>query len=120
MSAEKFLRLSELCELMGDNQDNMCMEYSEAKFEATTLACELFPPIAKPLVWDEEPTPFDGVHRYSYGCFCGKTLYQCGYVDGTHYGHFRAGNEIFYAPTLEEVKAACEAHHQAKFLELLA
>jgi hypothetical protein len=95
--------------------------FAKSERIAAALARELFPPMAKALVWDEEPTPFEGGHRYSYGSFFGNTLYQCGmYLDGSHFARIRAGNDFLYGSTREEVKARCEAHHQARWLEQMA
>ena len=116
--SEKFLRLAELCELMGDNQDKTdCMEYDDAKFEARQLARELFPPMAKALVWID------------YGVGAQSQTFLGFYYDIApmrenfiaHFGDNGSSSRIGARfDTAEGAKAACEAHHQARFLELLA
>jgi hypothetical protein len=117
----KLFNLHNACYFLYLHNEGKGAQYKARLAEAVELCRELFPVSAKALVWDEEPTPFEGGYGYSYGSFLGKTLYQCGmYLDGSHFAQIRTGNDFLYGSTREEVKARCEQHHQARWLEQLA
>lgn len=94
--------------------------FKEALERAKKAARELFPPMAKPLVWVSEPTGdfYDETVNYRiefrtavYGKYLAQTESRsiCGVVKSWSVNG-----------SLEACKAACESHHQARFKELLA
>lgn len=81
----------------------------EAKKEASKIARELFPPMAKALAWD-----VDGVAWLYSVTKVWKIAPGSKFV-----AEFMEG-KIGLFDSEAEAKAACEAHHQQRFLEQLA
>jgi len=79
-----------------------------ARTEAAALARELFPPMAKALVWD------DG----SGGVWFAGIYSVIDHGEGRFKAVWAKSMALF--SSLAEAKAACEAHHQARFLEMCA
>ncbi len=77
-----------------------------AETKAAALARELFPPTAKPLVWVDN-------HAGAY------TVHQ---ILERFYPRLRSNWDDIgpRCATKDEAKAACEAHHQARWLEQMA
>ena len=123
-AGDQLIELSKLCELLGMEQSDTV----EAHFaEAAALARELFPPMAQALVWSVEPDlgeygttlisqPFLG-HWYRIREFTstpGDLRFNCSFCND------RNTDSIQWCASLDEAKAFCESHHQARFKELLA
>ncbi len=73
--------------------------------EAQKLARELFPPMAKPLVWVHGSSgPYSVFYDYA------DKVWSAGYR--THW--------MSNFASITEAEAGCESHHQSRFLEQLA
>ena len=91
--------------------------------EAASLARELFPVRAKALAWEMEGDDIcsnwiDG-RRYRIRSFPGASPsddlpVNCALCVG------ESANSLQWLATIDEAKAWCESHHQARFLEQLA
>ncbi len=95
--------------------------------EAAALARELFPPMAQSLDWSVEPDigehgttvisqPFLGrwYRVREFTSTPGDLRFNCSFCNNHN------TDSIQWCASLEEAKAFCESHHQARFKELLA
>jgi hypothetical protein len=111
-AGDQLIELSKLCELLGMEQS----ETVEAHFaEAAALARELFPPIIRRLVWIERRNDF-----VSHNILASN--YEIYPYEGAYHAVFCVNLErhLLLRASLDEAKAFCESHHQARFKELLA
>ena len=84
-----------------------------AEEKCRQLARELFPPMAKPLVWRNPHGPYtSGDYMIAPDC---NGAFRATYNLSQIFAFKGAAREA-----LDQCKAACEAHHQARFLEQLA
>jgi hypothetical protein len=88
----------------------------DAGTKAAALARELFPPSAKPLVWE-----VDQGDEFSQLIFGAR--YRVRELARGFFCSICTENEttsIQWCASLDEAKAFCESHHQQRFKELLA
>lgn len=101
----KLIELSKLCELLALEQSDT----PEAHYaEAAAIARELWPVRAKPLAWSE----------CAPGLWAADDYMVIDHDEGRFKAQWLKTMLIFDSP--EKAKAACEADHQARFLERLA
>ena len=85
----------------------------EALKNARQIARELFPPMAKPLVWRNPHGPYtSGDYMIAPDC---NGAFRATYNLSQIFAFKGAAREA-----LDQCKAACESHHQTRFLEQLA
>lgn len=100
MSAEKLMQLRVCCTVLAHFPAD-----GKTRIEATALARELFPPMAKPLVWVDHRT---------------HSISNCGHcIERQSENKFKVYGDSDFG-TLEHCKAVCEAENQARFKEQLA
>lgn len=81
--------------------------------KATALARELFPPMAKPLSWSNG-------YKVIIGYFGGVRTHSIHPAMNKFFARDHEGLLIKECATEAEAVAACESHHQARFLEQMA
>ena len=95
----------------------------EALKNARQIARELFPPMAKPLVWRIDGDDICSQH-VDFEWYRIRNFPSCAPIDGLLINCALCGitsaNSLQWCMTIDEAKAWCESRHQARFLEQLA
>ena len=133
MDQEKLMELGTYC--TGMAHGNLTGYAQKMAVEmAAALARELFPPKAKALVWEvEDSRSYAGIRRAngfpkqstgeSGNLFDGRTGYEVSphpHQPEKWFFYCRFDSESGSAESMEAAKAACESHHQSRWLEQMA